>query len=156
MHPLVYVLLIAGSALAHYRGYDARNLLENDEPERDIDGIEMVECPVCSQSAISWLAYSEECPIVRAGKTFKKCKYGVYNNPKCGNRRDCYRGPEEQCTEKRTLDHYGQRCAPGYYCNPTVGKCTGLGFAPNSEYIRLINPNFERRSLNYPIRSDNK
>ncbi|XP_047537251.1 uncharacterized protein LOC125071187 [Vanessa atalanta] len=148
MHPVVFVLILAGSCLAHYRGYESRNLIERDEAHAEMEGI--VECPVCENSH-SWLLPQEECDIVKGNKRFKKCHMGTYLNEKCGNRLDCYRGPGESCTEKMEYDIYGQKCARGYYCNSALHVCTGLRYTvdPLSHLI------LSNRLYRYPLHSQN-
>ncbi|XP_013192057.1 uncharacterized protein LOC106136143 [Amyelois transitella] len=150
MHPVVYALLLVGSCLAHYRGgYESRlNLIEREEPQEEQDG-DIVECPVCGGSGNSeWLPSNEVCPIVRGDKRYKRCQLGTYVNTVCDNRLDCYRGPREQCTEKMDFDIYGQKCAPGYYCNKYLGVCTGLEYNVESKTQWLLNPNHR-----YPLRA---
>ncbi|CAH2094544.1 unnamed protein product [Euphydryas editha] len=125
MHSIIYILLLVGNCLAHYRGYESRNLIERDEPQVNMEGI--VECPVC-ENIRSWLLPQEKCDIVVGNKRFKKCTMGTYFNEKCGNRLDCYRGPGESCTEKMEDDIYGQKCARGYYCIGGLHVCIGLGY----------------------------
>ncbi|XP_073950610.1 uncharacterized protein [Choristoneura fumiferana] len=141
MHPVFYLALLAGgSCVAHYRGFD-NNLVERDEPQ-EIES-NLVECPVCEDS--SWLPNNEACNISVENKLYKRCAYGVYINDVCGKRRDCYRGPGEQCTEKMDVDIYGQRCGHGLYCNKAIGKCTGLGYTVNSNVQYVLNP------VRYPL-----
>ncbi|XP_038206556.1 uncharacterized protein LOC119828470 [Zerene cesonia] len=148
MHQFLYILLAAStSCMAHYRGYESRNLIEREEPH-SVDGT-LVECPVC-ESSLSWLPNHEECNIVKGEKRYKKCERGTYINEVCGGRRDCYRGPGEHCTEKMDYDMYGQKCAHGYYCDNNFNVCTGLGFAVDSHVRWILNHPYR-----YPLRSQN-
>ncbi|CAH2045671.1 unnamed protein product, partial [Iphiclides podalirius] len=154
MHLLPYFLIIAGSVcLAHYRGgYESHNLIEREEPHDNPDGV-LVECPVCETTSL--LPSREECNIVRGNKKYKKCEFGTYINEVCGNRRDCYRGPGQQCTEKMGFDVYGQKCAHGYYCDNTFNVCTGLGYTIDSHLQWLLNyvyryPLHDEKDLNKP------
>ncbi|KAJ0173743.1 hypothetical protein K1T71_010892 [Dendrolimus kikuchii] len=118
-------------------GYNTRNLIERGEPLTEDVG-EIVECPVCEDSS-HWMSSNEDCPIVKGNKRYKKCELGTYINEVCGYKKDCYRGPGEQCTEKRSFDKYGQKCAPGYYCNKPMGICQGFDFTVDSNlHILLI------------------
>ncbi|KAG6438497.1 hypothetical protein O3G_MSEX000017 [Manduca sexta] len=87
-----------------------------------------------------WLPSNEECTIRKGNKKYKKCELGTYINEVCGNRRDCFRGAEEQCTEKMEVDIYGQKCGAGYYCNKLMGICQGLEYVPDSTQQFLLNP----------------
>ncbi|KAJ8713909.1 hypothetical protein PYW08_007529 [Mythimna loreyi] len=125
MHSIVFLMLFAlSSCLALYRGaYESRNYITRAEPAPE--GYRVVECPVCEHTD-RWMASNvEECPIKEGNKTYKMCKFGTYINQVCGQRLDCFRGPLEQCTEKREFDLFGKKCAPGYYCNKLAGLCTG-------------------------------
>ncbi|XP_068619382.1 uncharacterized protein [Battus philenor] len=148
MHILACILLIAGTTcLAHYRGgYETHNMIEREEPLATMDG-DLVECPVCEN--ISLLPSRENCSIVRENKKYKKCEFGTYINEVCGNRRDCYRGPGEQCTEKMKFDVYGQKCAYGYYCDNTFNVCTGLDYSIDSHVQLLWN-----HAYLYPLREE--
>ncbi|CAB3246159.1 unnamed protein product [Arctia plantaginis] len=138
MHPLLYLMLLTGFCLAHYRGsYDNHNLIVREEPYSG-DDRDIVECPVCEESE-NWLPNTEKCPIKRGDKIYKKCKLGTYINEVCGSRLDCYRGPGEQCTVKREFDNYGKKCAPGYYCHKSLGVCIGLGYQIDSNMQWQLN-----------------
>ncbi|XP_028160055.1 uncharacterized protein LOC114352600 isoform X1 [Ostrinia furnacalis] len=148
MHTLVFFVLATSTCLAYYGGYDSRNLIVREEPQDEMGG-ELVECPVCLGARNGeWLPSNEVCPIMRGNKRYKRCPRGTYVNEVCDNRLDCYRGPREQCTEKMDFDVYGQKCAPGYYCNKYLGVCTGLEYNVDSKTQWLLNPN--RR---YPLRA---
>ncbi|XP_045776692.1 uncharacterized protein LOC123875077 [Maniola jurtina] len=130
MHPVLSIMLLVSTAcLAHYRGYESRNLIERDEPRKS-EGI-LVECPVCEPSP-SGIPTGEVCDVSKGNKMYKRCLRGTYINEVCGNRLDCYRGPKEQCTEKMVFDYYDQRCAHGFLCDDTFHQCTGLGYTPDS------------------------
>nr|XP_012545249.1 uncharacterized protein LOC105841533 [Bombyx mori] len=133
--------------------YDSRNLIERDEPEINGD-MEIVECPVCEDSG-HWLTSNEVCTIIRGHRKYKKCDHGTYINEVCGNRRDCFRGPGEQCTEKMEFDTYGQKCAPGYYCNKPMGICQGMDYVLDSNELFLLNPHrrysLQRNTLKGPM-----
>lgn len=49
-------------------------------------------------------------------------------------------GPGEQCTVKRNFDIYGQKCAPGYYCNKPLGVCQGMDYVVDSKIQYRIDP----------------
>ena len=83
------------------------------------ENFEQVECPVCDNSS-GFADYEQPCPIERSGKTYKECPYGAYDNPACGNRRDCYRALDERCTDNEV------RCENLYYCGNQTGKCITL------------------------------
>ncbi|KAJ8724039.1 hypothetical protein PYW07_008019 [Mythimna separata] len=138
MHSIVFLMLVAlSSCLALYRGsYESRNYITREEPVA-VDGYKvLVECPVCEHTD-HWMASNvEECPIRKGNKTYKICKFGTYINEVCGKRLDCFRGPLEQCTEKREFDMYGKKCAPGYYCNKLAGVCTGPDVSDRLDSIR--------------------
>ncbi|XP_075982925.1 uncharacterized protein LOC142981123 [Anticarsia gemmatalis] len=131
MHSLLFLMLLTGSCLAHYRSsYDSRNFIVREEPTMEDDGETIVECPVCDYSDDS-MVNKERCLKI-GNKSYKKCKFGTYINEVCGGKRDCYRGPGDECTEKMTFDTYGRKCAPGYYCNKSVGRCTGFEYTVDS------------------------
>ncbi|KAL4703269.1 hypothetical protein ACJJTC_009244 [Scirpophaga incertulas] len=140
MQPLALLIVAVGTSLAYYTGdYESKNLISREEPQEDAG--ELVECPVCAGTGNGeWLPSNEVCPIVRGNKRFKRCLRGTYINEVCDNRLDCYRGPRESCTEKMDFDIYGQKCAPGYYCNKFLGVCTGLEYNPSSKTQWLLNP----------------
>ncbi|VVC94826.1 unnamed protein product [Leptidea sinapis] len=145
MQPILCILLaLLASSTAHYRGYEDRNLIERDEP--NISDGTLVECPVCENT--SWLPSREQCNIVKGNKRYKKCERGTYVNEVCGNRLDCYRGPNEQCTEKMDFDVYGQKCGHGYYCDRTLHVCTGLGYTIDSKIRLLLN---DLQGFRYPL-----
>ncbi|CAH0728279.1 unnamed protein product, partial [Brenthis ino] len=142
MHSVFYILLLIGSSLAHYRGYESRNHIEREEPHTEMDSL--VECPVCEISQAH-----EECTIDEGNKRFKRCQWDTYFNEKCGNRLDCYRGPGETCTEKMENDIYGQKCARGCYCDGAVHQCVCVGYKVD-HYLRLI---FANPLYRYPLPS---
>ncbi|XP_063367146.1 uncharacterized protein LOC134655641 [Cydia amplana] len=143
MHPLVYLMLLAGPCLARYR-YEPRNLIERDDLQ---DKGEWVDCPVCETPSYSSLTSDEVCEM-HNGRPAKLCLHGTYINKVCGSRRDCYRGPEEPCTEKLENDEFGWKCAPGSTCSSLTGKCIGLGNPYRNGQLHLINP-YGR----YPLRN---
>ncbi|XP_045453329.1 uncharacterized protein LOC123662531 [Melitaea cinxia] len=130
MHSVIYILLIVGNCLAHYRDYESGNSVSIVV----VCTSRIVECPVC-ENTHRWLLPQEKCDIIIGNKRFKKCTMGTYNNEKCGNRLDCFRGPGETCTEKMEDDIYGQKCARGYYCNGGLHVCTGLGYTVDPFFI---------------------
>ncbi|RVE55282.1 hypothetical protein evm_000180 [Chilo suppressalis] len=140
MYTVGFLILAVGTCTAYYGGgYEGRNLIAREEPQEDEGGL--VECPVCVNARNGeWVPSNEVCPIVKGNKRYKRCQRGIYVNEVCDNRLDCYRGPREPCTEKMDFDIFGQKCAPGYYCNKFLGVCTGLEYNPASKTQWVLNP----------------
>ncbi|CAH4031794.1 uncharacterized protein LOC123716090 [Pieris brassicae] len=148
MSPIIFLLLASAGCMAHYRGYQGRNLIEKEEHHPN-EGI-LVECPVCYNAP--WQFNPDngnpKCNITIGTQRYKKCDRGSYFNEVCG-RRDCYRGPGEPCTEKMEEDEYGAKCAFGYDCDFSYHVCTGIGFSI-SIHDRLSIPRL------YPLRPLNE
>ena len=139
MHPLVYVMLVAGSAHVQ-RTYGSsadafhQGLVMADGTQLTSDGetwMESVICPVC-EDEYSRTALKFECRLEVGDQRYKHCKNGVYKNPMCGGRLDCFRHAGETCTSGRIVDRFGWYCAPGYACNVTAGVCVGTGEVPTT------------------------
>ena len=138
MHPLVYVMLVAGSAhVQRTYGSSADDFYQGLET---VEGnlimandvwIEAVNCPVCNDE-YTRTALEFECKIVIENQRYKQCRNGVYKNPMCGGRLDCFRHAGETCTSGRIVDRFGWYCAPGYSCNVTAGVCVGTGEVPTT------------------------